>query len=382
MQHILRSTHTRRAGGAAIAALALPLYAGRRTASAAPMAAGSLRAGAVYALTNASSGNAVASFSRSADGSLADAGMMATGGAGMGSGLGSQGALALSKDGGWLYAVNAGSNTISVLRVDTGLSLVMTRPSGGSRPISLTVSGNLLYVLNEASGTLSGFVVGPQGTLEPLANSTIPLPSTPTGTPPGPAQVSFTPDGNTIVVTEKAANAIVSYAVGDDGRLAPPTMIASSGATPFGFDFAGRTTLVVSEASGGASSYEVRRSGGVHAITHSLSDNQKAACWLVASENGQYAYVANAASGSISAYGVDQRGRLTLLTPDGVTASTGAGSHPTDEALTRGSGFLYVLLTPATSSSIQGFAVGADGTLQPAATVAGLPAGASGLAAW
>jgi 6-phosphogluconolactonase len=207
------------------------------------------------------------------------------------------------------------------------------------------------------------------------------VPPTPGGTPPGPAQVSFTPDGNALVVTEKAANAIVSYAVGGDGRLAQPTSIASVGATPFGFDFAGRTVLVVSEASGGASSYEVRRSGGIHAVTRALSDKQRAACWVATTENGHYAYVANAASGSISAYVVDERGQMTLLTPDGITASTGADSHPTDEALSQGSQFLYVLLTPAASSSIRGFTVASDGTLSPVELVTGLPSGASGLAA-
>jgi 6-phosphogluconolactonase (cycloisomerase 2 family) len=77
-------------------------------------------------------------------------------------------------------------------------------------------------------------------------------------------------------------------------------VVASPGATPFGFDFAGRT-LVVSEASGGASSYEVRRSGGVHAASRAVPDRQRAACWVATSPDGRLAYVANAGSGSISA---------------------------------------------------------------------------------
>jgi hypothetical protein len=64
-----------------------------------------------------------------------------------------------------------------------------------------------------------------------------------------------------------------------------------------------------------------------------------------------------------------------------VTASTGAGSHPTDEALSAGGGFLYVLLTPATSSSVAGFAVAADGGLKAVTTAGGLPANAAGLIA-
>jgi 6-phosphogluconolactonase (cycloisomerase 2 family) len=375
----LRTRFTRRTGVAGGAALALPLVGGLGQVSAAPAGAAAGRAGAVYTLTNATGGNAVAAFDRAADGTLAAAGTVATGGTGTGTGLGSQGALALSKDGGWLYAVNPGSDTIAVLPVtDKGLGAPVRVPaSGGRRPISLTVSKTLLYVLNEASGTLAGFAVGPQGALTPLPNSTVALPG---GAPSGPAQVSFTPDGAALVVTQKAANAIVSYAVGPDGRLGAPSAIASAGAVPFGFEFAGNT-LVVSEASGGASSYEVRRSGGVHAISRSVPDRQRAACWVAATEDGRFAYVANAGSGSISAYRVDGDGRLTLRDADGLTASTGAASHPTDEALSAGSGFLYVLLTPAASSSISGMAVGPDGGLRPVTTAGGLPANAAGLVA-
>ena len=87
--------------------------------------------GAVYTLTNSPLGNAVAAFERSADGTLAPAGLIPTGGAGTGSNLGSQGAVVLSDDQKELYAVNAGSNTISFFSVSRdGLDLEGTVPSG------------------------------------------------------------------------------------------------------------------------------------------------------------------------------------------------------------------------------------------------------------
>jgi hypothetical protein len=93
--------------------------------------------------------------------------------------------------------------------------------------------------------------------------------------------------------------------------------------------------------------------------------------------------VANAGSGSISGLRVDERGQLTLLNANGITATTGAGSHPSDEAMSLGSRYLYVLLTPAAAAGgIAGFAVGGDGSLQPINTATGLPMGsAAGLAA-
>src|SRR3989475_8867660 len=130
--------------------------------------------GAVYALTNQASGNAVAIFDRGADGSLSWSSNMATGGTGAGSGLGSQGALALSDDGRWLFAVNAGSNDVSAFQVTaSGLSLTSRVGSGGARPISLTVHGGVLYVLNAGDdGNVSGFRVGTDGALSPIPGST------------------------------------------------------------------------------------------------------------------------------------------------------------------------------------------------------------------
>src|SRR2546427_10496898 len=102
--------------------------------------------GAVYTLMNqvaANGGNAVAIFQRSAGGTLTAAGTVPTGGTGTGSSLGSQGALALSDDGRWLFTVNAGSNDISAFRVSPAGPPLPHRPSpGGTKPGNLTGSHN------------------------------------------------------------------------------------------------------------------------------------------------------------------------------------------------------------------------------------------------
>jgi VCBS repeat-containing protein len=382
MQRWLTVRRTRRSGGAAAVGLTLPFLVKIPLAQAAPASAADLRAGAVYTLTNSAAGNAVAVFARAADGSLTSAGLVPTGGIGTGASLGSQGALALSKNGQWLYAVNAGSNSISVLRVtNDGLVPVQTIPSGGQMPISLTVSGQLLYVLNAGgSGNITGFVIGSDGTLTPLAGSTRGF----GGAATGPAQISFTPDGSMLVVTEKNANAIIYYTVGADGLPSGPNSRPSSGATPFGFDFAGRDVLVVSEAGGGpnggsaVSSYQI--APGLPIVSPSVADHQGAACWVVATENGRFAYTANAASDSISGFSVGATGKLKLLDPSGVTASVGAGKHPTDMAVSAGSRYLYVLQGVA-GGGIAGYAIGPDGSLSPVGVAGALPAGTIGLAA-
>jgi hypothetical protein len=71
-------------------------------------------AGTLYTLSNAASGNEVLAYDRSADGSLSFQRSYSTGGLGSGAGLGSQSSVILSKNHQWLFAVNAGSNEISV----------------------------------------------------------------------------------------------------------------------------------------------------------------------------------------------------------------------------------------------------------------------------
>src|SRR6266705_6520988 len=117
--------------------------------------------GAVYTLTNQVGGNAVAVFARGADGRLTAAGTVSTGGTGTGASLGSQSAVTLSDDGRWLFTVNAGSNDVSVFGVSpAGLALASRTASGGTLPISLTVPGNVLYVLNAGGpGNISGFAI-------------------------------------------------------------------------------------------------------------------------------------------------------------------------------------------------------------------------------
>jgi 6-phosphogluconolactonase (cycloisomerase 2 family) len=338
---------------------------------------------AVYTLTNSASGNEVVVFHRAADGTLTPAGSYATGGLGTGSGLGSQGALVLSDDGQWLFAVNAGSNEISVFQVrPNGLVLTDKVSSGGDLPISLTVHDRVLYVVNAGgAGNITGFRVGHGGKLSPLAGSTQFLSNHGVGAAPGPAQVAFSPDGDVLVVTEKTTNLIDTYRV-DDGLAHGPMTHASSGATPFGFNFGKRGTLIVSEAAGGAagastvSSYHVAENHFA-VVSPSVPDDQSAACWLVVNGNGKYAYTANAGSGSISSYSVGRDGSLTLLNSQ--AAFIGNGSHPIDMALSTNSHYLYALASNA--QTINAFQVQADGSLTPIGSVGGLPASMSGLAA-
>ena len=341
------------------------------------------RTGDVYVLTNQPTGNAVMVFHRDAAGMLTFAGSFASGGNGFGSGpdpLGSQGAVVLGEDNRLLFAVNAGSNSISVFAVSgDSLTLLDTVSSGGIEPVSLTVRHDLVYVVN-AGGTpnISGFRIEPgPKILAPLSGSTQNLPG---GAAAAPAEVAFNSDGSALVVTEKGTNLIDTFTVDDDGVAQPGVSFPSNGATPFGFAFGHNNVAVVSDAAGGPSgtsalsSYEVDEDGNLEVITPALGDTQKAACWVVVTRNGRFAYTSNTASDTISSYTISEEGDLALMN---VTAAS--GNIPLDMALSRNGRFLYA--RNAGNSAVTGFRVEANGSLTPVTRAAGLPAGAAGIAA-
>jgi 6-phosphogluconolactonase len=164
--------------------MVMPLFTAEGGAAAHPQSTD--RVGVVYSMTNNPDGNAIIEFNRAVDGTLTYAGEYATGGLGTGPGLlvpgdplGSQNALIRKHQ--WLFAVNAGSDEISVFRIRRqGLTLVDKVSSGGDYPVSLTAHEDLLYVVNAGGdGSITGFTIGPHGKLTPLPGSTRSLDATP-----------------------------------------------------------------------------------------------------------------------------------------------------------------------------------------------------------
>jgi 6-phosphogluconolactonase (cycloisomerase 2 family) len=343
--------------------------------------------GTVYTATNGVAGNRILVLDRDARGSLSFVGSVATGGVGTGTGLGNQGGLVLSPDGRWLVVVNAASDDVSVFRVrDTKLELTSRVASRGRRPVSITIDRELVYVLNAGGAvgevdTIAGFRLDRRGRLHAIPDAVQTL----SGASTAPAQVSFTPDGAFLVVTERETNLIGLFQISDDGVAAPGLFHPSAGQTPFGFSFDRRGRLLVSEASGGAadagsaSSYRIGGDGALEVISRAVPTTESATCWLVVTENGRVAYTTNTGSGSVSAFRVDRTGGLTLRDSDGVAVTTGPGSAPTDAALSVGSRYLHTLNSG--SGSISVFRVNGNGSLTGLMTLTGLPAGTNGLAA-
>ncbi len=329
-------------------------------------------AGAVYTMTNDATGNQVVIFNRADDGTLTRVGSAPTGGKGSGGvgadPLGSQGSMVLSPDAQFLLVANAGSHEISVFRVlpGGGLAPARTVDSGGVFPVSVTISENLVYVLNAGAGerspNITGFTLNPGGKLTPLPDSTRPVIGGPIG---GFAQVGFDPHGKRLVVTDKGDSTILVYSVGDDGLPAmSPVVSPSHGATPFGFFFDEQGHLLVVEVGPNAvSSYDILSDDTLQVISPSVADGQKASCWIAGNDRGNV-FTANPGTMDVSAFteNVDS-GTIALL-----AGVAGQGHSPLDLSIAAGR-FLYAV-DPA-GGGVDAFRIEENGSLSSLGAVAG-----------
>ena len=366
-------------GLAVAAAVAVP-------ASASASTDGSPVVGHVYVNDNTAGVNTIGAFDRHADGTLTpEAGSpFAAGGAGTGSGLASQGALQLSADGRFLIAADAGSNQVSVLRIrpDGSLKLVShgVVASGGVLPVSVAVSGDLVYVANSGNGgsNYTGFRLRPNGRLDPIAGSTFALPD---GSQPG--DVLFNGTGTKLAGTEVGTSLIDSFTVGSDGRLtaAPRSPFKAQGLGPFGSEFrpAGPGQLFVSNAHNGTglgtvSAFTDSADGTLSPVAGSpFPDQQTAPCWVEITHDGRFLFTVNTGSGTISRYQIATDGTLTLLgsTPVGMTGGVGA----VDARLSPDGSFLYV--DESRIGAVGAFTVSGGNLAELAASPFPLPAGAT-----
>jgi 6-phosphogluconolactonase len=344
--------------------------------------------GHVYVNDNTAGTNTIAAFDRHANGTLTPmpGSPFSAGGAGTGGGIGSQGALQITPNGRFLLAVDAGSNQISVLRIesDGDLALLAGDPvsSDGVKPVSIAVHGHLVYVANAGVGgsNYTAFTLNRWGQLEPLGGSTIALPD---GSQPG--DVLFNADGTNLAGTRVGTSMIDSFSVGWNGLLtaAPGSPFPAQGLGPFGSEFrpTNPSQLFVSNAHGGAnngtvSAFSVAGDGALTSIGASpFADLQTAPCWVEITANGRFLFAVNTAVPSISRYRIAADGSLTLLGSVAFNLPTGLG--PEDVRLSPNGDTLWVVDTAA--AKVSGFKVNGSHLTELHSSPTALPEGATPL---
>jgi 6-phosphogluconolactonase (cycloisomerase 2 family) len=333
--------------------------------------------GSVFVQTNEPD-NQVIRFARADDGKLVEAGRHSTGGKGDGvAHLTSQGSVVLTQDGRYVLVTNAASDDVSILPVkEDGLGspqMVATGPA----PKSIAEHDGVVYVLNTSAPSVIGFRIE-DGRLLSIAGSERTL-----AMDADPAQVGFSRDGGSLVVTERGTDSITSFAVAADGLLGDPQSRPSSGPTPYGFAFTSNGALIVTEAfraekgAAAASSYTVH-DGSMTPVTASVGNGRSEICWAVVTDDDRYAFTTNFADGAVSRYAIGMGGELTLEDAVAGTAVEGM-TGLRDEDLTTDGRFLYAI--DADAGRIFGWSVAGDGRLAPIGSWEGIPASVAGLAA-
>ena len=386
---------------------------------------GDLTEGAVFAMSNARTGNVVVAYHRNPDGSIDEVGRYDTGGTGSGSFEDSANGLVLATAAGeigpnnlvepatdqrqLLVATNAGSNSVSVFHVrPEGLHLVEVQDSNGEKPVSVTVNDGLVYVLNsgetndslfDADGnviancttgerpSVTGFHLEGDGALTPIPGSTRRLGNQTSGC----AQVSFTPTGEALVVTERLAQprrlqqqrspverlddegVITTFMVDRNGRLGRQRIFDATGQGPFGFTFTRDGDLLTTEqfdgpdgpGLGAAASYQVQARGTLLRSSPSIRNGGTDTCWIVVTDDQRLAFTTSFfGDGRISSYEVDGTGLLRLIDPVATASDSsddGVNTGASDLALSRDSAYLYQL--NSLDGTVTAFSNNGDGSL-------------------
>jgi 6-phosphogluconolactonase (cycloisomerase 2 family) len=343
---------------------------------------------AVFVMTNAADKNEVIVYQQSANGDFYEGQHYATGGRGSGGTadpLQSQGSLTLSRNHAFLFAVNAGSGTVSEFRVDhSSLILVDQLPSGGSEPVAVTQWGNFVYVLNSAGdGSVVPFSLGPDGHLQKMQNAISYL----TGANTGGASLAISPNGQFLAVTERVPNNIDIFPIKSNGTLGTIVVNHDSDPGTFSSVFAPNGTLIVAETgpdptsnTATLSSYTVPASGNLSPVGLNVPTLGAANCWDVVTPNGKWVYASNSASGTVSGFAIGTGGSLTPIA-DTVVGTNPEGSLNLDLAVSGDGKYLFTL--DSGTGAISVFGIQSDGTLNNLGDVQGLPkaAGFNGIAA-
>jgi hypothetical protein len=347
--------------GTAVLATTALLAAGATAANAATTDHSRDGVGTVFVQTDGVAGNAIAAYDRLGDGTLRAAGVYATGGNGLAltgsvvDHLASQSGL--TRNGSDLFAVNAGSDTITSFAV-VGDRLVRRQvvASRGEAPVSVTAHDHRVFVLNaRGGGSIQGYL-DVAGYLVAVPSWHRDLGLDPNATPEfthTPAEIAFTPDGSKLVISTKGNTSAFDVFQAGFRLSATPVVTTLPGAVPFGFQFDAADHLVASEAAtNSVATFRVEPDGQLTALAVAAT-GQAATCWIVV--DGAYVYASNAGSGTLSGYRLGAGGTLTSI---GQT-STDAGT--VDAAVSADRRFLYVQTGAA--GMVDEFRVAADGSL-------------------
>jgi 6-phosphogluconolactonase (cycloisomerase 2 family) len=384
-------------------------------------------AGSIYMQTNEAH-NAIVHYHRSATGALSEVERVATGGAG--SGLVSPiyhihrpnhhegaGSVRLTPDRRFLFATNAGDNSVSSFACGEGGRLTLldvkrtgnTR-NGGAKSIAFDPATRTLFVVHTfGPDHLRLMSVDEEGTLRERSEEySVNTPDWPNRCP---TMAALSPDGKFLLVgttfdelperknpdgtlvlwiphgpddephfiasNAPDPNGIVVFPVGADGALGEPSFYDAGGASPFYIAFLHNrpdTFIIAYAVADGVSLGSIDADGKVSVGAVAPIDTSRGVpselCWLAVSPDDRFVFTTNFGYGNLSSFRIDGNvvsiakdpastkvpGDGTFRALDGVVSS-----GPSDSWLTPDGAYLYQIYGNA--SKLVGYATRPDGSL-------------------
>jgi 6-phosphogluconolactonase (cycloisomerase 2 family) len=379
--------------------------------------------------------NAIIHYHRSANGALAEVERVATGGAGSGelspiyhtkrpNDFEGAGSVILTPDRRFLFATNAGDNSVSSFAVDKEGRLTLldvkrtgNTQNGGAKSVAYAPSSRTLFVVHtfgpdhlrllsvDGEGKLTPrpeqysvntmdwnnrvptmAVLSPDGKFLFVGTTFDELPSR--KNPDGSLILWIPHNGALHVIASNAPDpdGIVVFPVGEDGALGETSFYDARGASPFYIAFLHNqpdTFLVGYAVSNGVSIGKVDSNGKITVSAPVTLDTSAGLpselCWLAVSPDDRLVFTTNFGYSDISSYRIDGNvlsiakdpaspkvpGDGTFRAIDGVVSS-----GPSDSWISPDGGYLYQIYGNA--SKLVGYATKPDGSLEEVTSV-GIP---------
>ncbi|KAA1473379.1 hypothetical protein DENSPDRAFT_822744 [Dentipellis sp. KUC8613] len=337
--------------------------------------------GAAYLISNEADGNYVISSNIGSDGKLTVARAVYAGGAGAhGADNGpvgtdpffSQGSVQVSHSNNILATVNAGSNTVSIFKINPQNPSELTlhgKPvnSGGDFPISVAFNkrGDTLCVLNGGQNNgINCYRVDPFFGLVPKSNTKrsigVPRTNPPSGPPGSLSQIIFSEDDRHVVVSVKGNTTAGFLAVWDvypGGSLSQEytkVFPKAGGMLPFSLTVVpGANALLGTDPAIGYETWDladVQKAQNSSRTTAVAVPGQQAHCWSTYSyKTGNY-YLVDAGANSVTELSLDNnlKGTVVKQYPQQANSAT---LDPAVASI-NGKDYLYVLLARALSIQV------------------------------
>ncbi|MDH4084737.1 MAG: lactonase family protein [Nitrospira sp.] len=280
-----------------------------------------------------------------------------------------------------VYVTNTGSNDVSAYSINQstgGLAVISGSPFvdvPAPSAIALSSNGFFAYIANGRTNKVTAFRIGTNGAL--LLGASTPDTPNPASVGTAPRALAISRDSRFLYVANSGSDTVTGFSIGAAGvlTLVPqttgnPNPVSAGGLSPVALAMSstGRVLYVANSTSSTITTFQVESSGLLTQVpqagpgTNPISTNVAGPTALAMSPNGQFLYVTNSASNTVTAFRVETSGLLTLIPPTGSTpnpVSTG-GTTPNSIAVVRNGVHLYIANGGGTVSA---FTIGSNGLL-------------------